>query len=153
MKIPIKKKNRNFLQGTFIPKNPNKYKGTLPIVYRSSLELKCFRWMDNNINVITWGSESVVIPYQSPLDGRLHRYFVDIVALLKDKEGNLKKLLIEIKPSKYTAKPIITPRKSKKTIMYEQTQYILNQAKWQSATAWAKNKGYTFLIITEKDLV
>lgn len=154
MKLPpIKKKNRKYLQGTFNPQHPQKYKGSQPIIYRSSLELKIFRWMDNNPNVLTWGSESVVIPYQSPLDQRIHRYFVDLVALLKDKEGNLKKLLIEIKPSKFLTKPSISPRKSNKTVLYEQTQYVLNQAKWQAAEAWSKSKGYLFLILTEKDLI
>jgi hypothetical protein len=153
MKIPIKKKSRKYLQGIFNPLHPQKYKGSTPIIYRSSLELKCFRWMDNNSNIITWGSESVIIPYTSPLDGKIHRYFVDIVSQLKDKEGNLKKLLIEIKPSKFTIKPTLSERKSSKTIIYEQTQYAVNQAKWQAATAWSKTKGYVFLILTERDLV
>ena len=153
MKIPIKKKNRKYLQGIFNPLHSEKYKGTSPIIYRSSLELKCFRWMDNNSNILTWGSESVIIPYTSPLDGKIHRYFVDIVSLLKDKDGNLKKLLIEIKPSKFTIKPTLSERKSSKTIIYEQTQYAVNQAKWQAATAWSKTKGYVFLILTERDLV
>jgi hypothetical protein len=153
LKIPIKKKNRKFLQGTFNARNINKYKGSLPIIYRSSLELAAFRWMDNNPNVISWGSESVIIPYQSPLDGRVHRYFVDLVALLKDKDGIDKKLLIEIKPSKQTVKPIVSDRKSNKTMIYEQTQFVLNQAKWSAAEQWAKNKGYIFLILTEKDLI
>ena len=57
------------------------------------MELKVLRMLDNNSNVITYGSESVVIPYTSPLDNRLHRYFVDMVAALKDKEGNIKKMV------------------------------------------------------------
>lgn len=153
MKIPINKKSRKFLQGTFLPKNPNKYKGSLPIIYRSSLELTSFRWMDNNPNIITWGSESVIIPYQSPLDNRIHRYFVDLVALLKDKEGNTKKLLIEVKPSKQTSKPTVSSRKSSKTVLYEQTQFVLNQAKWEAAQQYCTKNNYTFIILTEKDLI
>jgi hypothetical protein len=153
MKIPIKKKNRKYLQGIFNPLHPEKYKGTSPIIYRSSLELKCFRWMDNNSNILTWGSESVIIPYTSPLDGKIHRYFVDIVSLLKDKDGNLKKLLIEIKPSKFTIKPTLSERKSSKTIIYEQTQYAVNQAKWQAAQQYCTKNNYTFIILTEKDLI
>jgi hypothetical protein len=146
------KKNRNFLQGVFKPTHPEKYKGSLPIIYRSSLELKVMRWLDNNANVTLWGSESVVIPYQSPIDKRLHRYFVDLVANLKDKDGNIKKLLIEIKPFKQTIQPIFSSTKKAKTIVYEQTQWVTNQAKWQAAEAWSKTKGYKFIILTEKHI-
>ena len=34
-------------------------------------------YCDNNESVIEWGSEEVVIPYKSPWDGRIHRYFPD----------------------------------------------------------------------------
>ncbi len=152
MRTPIKKKNRRYTQGIFNPKNPSKYKGSLPIYYRSSLELKAYRMLDDNPNVLTWGSESVVIPYQSPLDGRLHRYFVDIVASLKDKNNVIQKLLIEVKPLKFTMPPVNTPLKSPKTIMYEKVQYTLNQAKFAAAKQWCKNKNYQFIILTEKEI-
>ena len=149
---PKLKKNPNYTQGVYRILNQEKYKGSLPCVYRSSLELKVFRWFDNNPNVITWGSESVVVPYQSPLDGRIHRYFVDLVAALKESNGNIKKLLIEIKPHKQTLRPEATKNKKVKTMIYEQTQFALNQAKWQAAEAWSKSKGYQFIILTEKHI-
>jgi hypothetical protein len=152
MKIPLKKKNQNYTQGIFTIKNKEKYKGKLPCIYRSSLELKVMRWFDNNPNVVTWGSESVIIPYMSPIDGRMHRYFVDFVAALKESNGNIKKLLIEIKPYKQTIKPEATKNKKVKTMIYEQTQYVVNQAKWQAVQAWGKSKGYDFLILTEKNI-
>jgi hypothetical protein len=152
MKLPLKKKNPKYVQGIFTAHNKQKYRGKFPIVYRSSLELKVFRWFDNNPNVITWGSESVVVPYQSPLDGRVHRYFVDLVAALKESNGNIKKLLIEIKPHKQTLRPEATKNKKVKTMIYEQTQFALNQAKWQAAEAWSKSKGYQFIILTEKHI-
>jgi len=125
MKLPLKKKNPKYVQGIFTAHNKQKYRGKFPIVYRSSLELKVFRWFDNNSNVLTWGSESVVVPYQSPLDGRIHRYFVDLVAALKESNGNIKKLLIEIKPHKQTLRPEATKNKKVKTMIYEQTQFLL----------------------------
>jgi len=152
MKPKIGKKNSNYIQGIYSILNPEKYKGSLPCIYRSSLELKVFRWFDNNLNVITWGSESVVVPYQSPLDGKLHRYFVDLVAALKDRSGEIKKLLIEIKPHKQTMKPEATKNKKVKTMIYENTQWAVNQAKWKAAEQYAKNKGYQFLILTEKHI-
>ena len=124
MKPKIGKKNSNYIQGIYSILNSKKYKGSLPCIYRSSLELKVFRWFDNNSNVITWGSESVVVPYQSPLDGKLHRYFVDLVAALKDRSGEIKKLLIEIKPHKQTMKPEATKNKKVKTMFEIDKQTI-----------------------------
>ena len=108
--------------------------------------------MDNNPNIITWGSESVIIPYQSPLDGRLHRYFVDLVAALKQKDGTIKKLLIEVKPEKQTMQPQPSKNKKPKTMIYEQTQWVVNQAKWQAAGGWCSTHGYQFVILTERHL-
>jgi hypothetical protein len=148
----IAKKNLNYKQGIFNPKDPKKYKGSLPIIYRSGLELKSFRYLDNNPNVLTWGSESIVIPYQSPADGKIHRYFVDLVAALKSKDGTIKKLLIEVKPEKQTRPPTITAKKKQKTMLYEKYQWAVNQAKWQAARAWCKTKGYIFIIMNETHL-
>ena len=146
------KKNKNYRQGIFNPRNPKKYKGSLPIIYRSSLELKSFRYLDDNPNVITWGSESIIIPYQSPLDGKIHRYFVDLVAALKSKDGTIKKLLIEVKPEKQTRPPVESAHKKQKTIIYERYQWNLNQAKWNAARKWSESKGYIFIILNEKHL-
>jgi hypothetical protein len=145
------KKNRNFTQGIFKPKNPQKYIGSQP-VYRSMLELKAFRYLDNNPNVLSWSSESIVIPYISPADGKMHRYFVDLAAKLKSKDDTIKKLLIEVKPEKQTIPPIDTGRKKQKTILYERYQYAVNTAKWQAARSWAEKNNFMFIILNEKHL-
>ena len=145
------KKNKNYVQGIYKPKNPKKYIGTTP-VYRSMLELKAFRYLDNNPNVLSWGSESVVVPYISPVDNRIHRYFVDLVAKLQSKDGTIKKLLIEVKPEKQTRPPVESTRKKQKTIIYEKFQYGVNMAKWEAARNWCKSKGYIFIIMNEKHL-
>lgn len=149
----LKRKNQNFKQGIYKPKNPKKYNGTYPIIYRSGLELKSFRYLDNNPNIITWGSESVVVPYQSPADGKLHRYFVDLVAVLKTKSGEIKKLLIEVKPEKQTKPPTHSNKKKQSTIIYENYQWAINQAKWTAAKSWCSSKGYLFIILNEKHLI
>lgn len=146
------KKNANYKQGIFSPKNKLKYKGSFPIIYRSGLELKAFRYLDNNPNVITWGSESVIIPYMSPHDKKIHRYFVDLVAELKSKDGTTKKLLIEVKPEKQTRPPVFSERKKQKTLIYEKYTFGINTAKWDAARAWCKAKNYTFIILNEKHL-
>jgi hypothetical protein len=141
--------NAKYRQGVFTPTNKNKFLGSTA-VYRSGLELKFMRFCDNNPNVIKWGSENVIVPYISPLDGRAHKYYVDNFVIIK--EGSVvKKYLIEIKPSKQTTPPI-TKYKKKEHLIYEQSMYIKNQAKWQAAREFCKKKGLEFLILTEKHL-
>ena len=144
--------NKRYRQGVYKPVNRGKYSGNSDPIYRSCWELKFFRWADKNNNVLFWGSENIVIPYKSPLDNKIHRYFVDNFIVFNDSRNNKKKYLIEIKPSSSVEKPIITERKRKSTIMYEQRTWAVNQAKWAAAEEWADKKGYEFLILTEKEL-
>jgi hypothetical protein len=141
-----------YKQGIYRPINTEKYLGKTNPVYRSGWELKFFRWADINPNILAWGSENIIIPYINPLDQKVHRYFVDNFIVFKDKDGNKQKLLIEIKPSKQTIQPVTTKGKHKKTILYEQTTWITNQAKWTAAKEWAKKKNMEFIILTEKEL-
>lgn len=142
----------NFIQGTFYPINKEKFMGPSSCQYRSSYELKFFRWADTNPNIIKWGSENIIIPYINPLDNKVHRYFVDNYVIFKDNEGNHKKLLIEIKPSSQTVKPNENRRKKKSTRYYEQVAWVTNQSKWEAAKKWAEKHGAIFTLLTEKDL-
>lgn len=146
-----RKRTSKFKQGLFAPINKDKYKGTYPIIYRSSYELRFMRWADRNPSIITWGSESIVIPYQNPLTGNISRYFVDNNITIKAKDGSIKKYLIEIKPSAQTIPPKAGGRNTK-ALLRRQAEYIKNRAKWQAAEAWSKKKGYEFTILTEKHL-
>ena len=141
-----------FRQGVFRPQNSGKYVGSNFPQYRSSWELKFFRWADLNKNVLAWGSENIIIPYINPLDNKVHRYFVDNYVVFKDSKGEKQKFLIEIKPSKQVEKPISSLRKKQSTVLYEQTTWITNQAKWEAAKKWAEKKGCQFIILTEKEL-
>ncbi len=91
------KKDKRYRQGIFNPVNSQKYIGKGKPTYRSGWELKFFRWADLNENILAWGSENIIIPYLNPLDGKVHRYFVDNYVVIKEGE-NIKKYLIEIKP-------------------------------------------------------
>jgi hypothetical protein len=145
-----RKRTSKFKQGIFNPSNKEKYKGTFPILYRSSYEIKFMRWCDHNPAVVSWGSESIIIPYQNPLTGRVSRYFVDSNITLKTKDGSFKKFLIEIKPSIQTLPP--KPGKNTNAMLRRQAEYVKNRAKWQAAEQWCKKKGYEFTILTEKHL-
>ena len=41
---------KNYVQGIYEPLNKNKYKGSTPIIYRSSLEKRIFYLLDSNKN-------------------------------------------------------------------------------------------------------
>lgn len=139
-------------KGRYRVTNPKKYKGDLKdVVYRSSWELKFMKWCDMNNSVLEWGSETTVIPYKSPVDNKIHRYFVDFYIKVKTKNGDIKKYLVEIKPEKFTKPPPIPQRKTKRFIE-EVFLYGTNQAKWKQANEYCLDRGMQFLVLTEKDL-
>ena len=89
-------------RGKYTIKDKSKYAGDpKKVVYRSLWERQAFRWCESNPNVVRWNSEEVVIPYKWQVDGRIHRYFVDL--LIEMKNGEI--YLIEIKPKKETVPP------------------------------------------------
>ena len=142
-------------QGKYALKNHSKYKGTLPIFYRSSWEHRVFYFLDHNPSIIEWASESIVIPYKSQLDNKMHRYFVDVNFIVNDMNGNQKRYLIEIKPFDQTIPPKPPKKKTAKAIQrYNQAILIFqkNQDKWTYAEAWAKQNGYIFDKWTEHTL-
>jgi hypothetical protein len=142
----------NTLKGRYIPRNIRKYRGDYKnIIYRSSWELKFMKYCDLNDSILEWGSEEVVIPYRSPLDNRIHRYFVDFYIKVEDMNGNIKKYLIEVKPKRQTAPPP-KPKRQTKRYISEVTEYAKNQAKWKAATEFCEDRQWSFMIITEDEL-
>ena len=136
----------------FKPTKPKKYKGDINnIICRSSWEKKFCSWCDLNESIIEWGSEEFWIPYRSPLDNRVHRYFPDFIIKIKENTGNIKTYVIEVKPRKQT-RPPIKRKKVSKNFIRESTVYAVNQAKWEAANAWCKDRKIEFKIITEKEL-
>ena len=132
--------------------NPSKYRGDIHnVIYRSSWELRFMKYCDHNSAIVEWGSETMIIPYKSPVDNKIHRYFVDFYVKIKDSEGKITKYLIEIKPEKFTKPPEIPKRKTKRFIE-EVFNYGTNQAKWKAANEYCQDRGMKFLVLTEKDL-
>lgn len=138
-------------KGKYKPSYPKKYKGDpTNVIYRSLWERKFMVYCDKNENVLEWSSEEIALPYKSPLDNRIHRYFPDFY--IKVKEGNkIQKYLIEIKPKKQVREPKIQTKKTKSYI-YEVTEYVKNQAKWKSAQEFCEDRQWKFKIMTEDDL-
>lgn len=138
--------------GKFLPKNKNKYIGNYNnIIYRSSWELKFMKYCDLRESVLQWGSEELIIPYYSPIDKKMHRYFPDFFMKVRNAKGEIKKYLVEIKPEKFTKPPSNTKRKTKHYLT-EVNQYIVNQCKWLAAEEFCKDHLWEFLVLTEKDL-
>ena len=139
--------------GKFRPSNYLKYKGDPSnIVYRSLWELKFMNYCDKNDNILEWGSEELWIPYVSPKDNRVHRYFPDFYIKYRNRQGNIQKSLIEIKPLKQTKKPNMSPKRKTKTWMNEVVTYGVNQAKWRAAEEFCEDRLWDFKILTEKEL-
>ena len=134
-------------QGKYRPTFPRKYKGDYHnIIYRSSWEYKFMVWCDRSSSVTEWGSEEIVIPYISPADGRRHRYFPDFYVKI-----GRKKYMVEVKPLRQTTQPKKQKRQTKAYIT-EVVTYAINQAKWEAAKEYCKDRGWEFMLITEKEL-
>jgi hypothetical protein len=134
------------MKGRFIPQHPEKYLGDPnKIMGRSSWEFRLFKWLDTTPAVMQWASEEFSIPYLHPFENRVANYYPDALVIYKDKFGNLKKEIIEIKPYKET---VLTPKAT------DRDKYALavNQAKWKAAARFAEQQGMTFRVITEKTL-
>jgi hypothetical protein len=144
----------NTYKGFFKPKNPQKYRGDpTNIIYRSRWELIVMGRFDTDPNVIWWQSEETVIPYKSPIDNRYHRYFTDFTVYMKTADGKFKTAIIEVKPSSQTKPPVVNEsKKNNRRYIQEVMTWGVNEAKWKAATKYCKDRGYEFIILTEKEL-
>lgn len=140
--------------GRYIPKFPEKYKGDpTQVWYRSLWERQCMTFFDTQSAVKSWSSEELILPYRDPITQRPRRYFPDFVVTIEAKDKKLKVLLIEVKPLAQT-KPPIPPKSGKQTPRFirECYNYGVNQAKWDTARAYCRSKGWKFVVWTEADL-
>jgi hypothetical protein len=137
-----------FHKRKYIPIFPEKYTGDPSnIIMRSSWETRFASWCDKNPSVLKWNSEETIIPYKCPTDNRIHRYFVDF----KITVTTGKTYLVEVKPKTQTQPPIY-PGKRTQRYLQESLAFMKNQAKWEAASEFAKDRGWEFKIITEHEL-
>ncbi len=150
--MPRKRKPRkDFIQGEYHPHNKAKCLNKV-CIYRSSYELRLFEWCDRSTNVLKWSSEKVAIPYISPLDRKEHRYYPDAYIEIRQSDGSIGKFMVEVKPESQSVPPTPSKRKKQKTILYEQSMWIVNQAKWAACKQYCTNRHMKFTIVTEKHL-
>jgi len=139
-------------KGKYRPNNPLKYKGDYRnIIYRSLWELKFMKYCDSNQNILEWGSEEFWLPYRSPLDNKVHRYFPDFYIKVRETTGKINKMVIEVKPKRQCMEPK-RPKKKTRGYIYEVREYARNQAKWKAAKSYCLDRGYEFKILTENEL-
>ena len=137
-------------KGRYFPTNPKKYKGNPnQIIYRSLWERKVMVYCDKNDAIIEWGSEEVIVPYISPWDGKLHRYFPDFYMKVRQADGSTKKFIVEVKPNAQKKEPVKNPKRKTRKWFGEVKNWGINQAKWKSAQEYCKDQGMEFKIFTE----
>ena len=139
-------------KGKYYPSFPRKYKGDpTNIIYWSLWERKFMVYCDKNQNILEWASEEIAIPYRSPIDNRVHRYFPDFYMKVKEMNGRIKRYVIEVKPAKQT-KPPAKPKRQTKGYIREAYEYAKNQAKWKMAREFCADRQWEFKVVTEKEL-
>jgi hypothetical protein len=127
------------------------------IIYRSGWELKLMSYLDKHPDVLKWASEEMFIPYRSPIDGKVHRYFPDFYVEQLNREKRKEKILIEVKPKYQTMPPDVskklTPKGTiSKTFIREVKDWGVNQAKWKAAKEYCADRGWRFQIMHEDHL-
>jgi hypothetical protein len=133
--------------GRYKVKNPTKYRGDpTNVFYRSMWEKHCMQYFDTSLDVESWSSEELIIPYLYEADKKYHRYFPDFKVTWKSGVTSL----IEVKPNKETKPP--TGNRRTKRYITEGYTYIKNQNKWDAANKYAKDNGWKFEIWTEIEL-
>lgn len=132
-------------QGFFTPKNPQKYIGKHKPRYRSSWELHIMRFLDENKHITHWASEAISIPYRNPITGKQSMYIPDFFVVYNNKNQQVKAEIIEVKPKSQTS---LSEAKSRVDKAYA----IVNQAKFAAASAYCRQNGYTFRVISEDSI-
>jgi len=139
-------------KGKYKVKKIRKYRGDpTKVTYRSSWERKFMTYCEENPMILEWSSEEIIVPYRSPLDRKIHRYFPDFWIKIKRGNGLTECILIEIKPKKQTSPPK-KPKRVTKRYLTEVYAYSKNEAKWRAAKEFCKDRKWKFEIITEDHL-
>lgn len=135
-----------FARGKFTFKNPEKYVGTKTPTYRSSWEHSFMRLCDEHPNVYQWASEAIKIPYRHPITGKYTIYVPDFFIVYMDKNGRKHAEMIEVKPMNQTTMERAGRSPAK------QKQVIINHAKWEAASAYARQRKIQFRVVSEEQL-
>ena len=141
------------INGKYKPKNPKKYIGDITqIIYRSSWERKFCVFCDSSQKIMKWSSEPFPLKYVSPIDKKIHEYFVDFYVKIEQDNGVIEEFIIEVKPKSQLQKPEPPKKNTLKQIKIYNEQvktYLINAAKFAAAKSFAAKRGFKFLVVTE----
>ena len=142
-------------KGKYKVKNRSKYVGAVDnVVYRSSWERQFMVWADRSKQIIKWNSEELVIPYVSPVDGKVHRYYPDFWVQVLEHSGKIVTSIIEVKPKTQTGPPKLgKTAKSKYRYAKAMKTWKVNEAKFKMAKEFCDDRKWKFKILTEDQLV
>jgi hypothetical protein len=141
------------LKGRFFPRNPSKYLGNPNnIIFRSAWERTFMEYCDTHADILQWASEELTVPYYFTGDSKWHRYYPDFIINVRTKADEKQTWMVEIKPSAQVQSPVNKRYANKRRQIRETIEYAKNQAKWTAAKSFCSNKGWKFVVITEKEL-
>jgi hypothetical protein len=101
--------------------------------------------------VLEWASEEIAIPYYSPVDKKIHRYYPDFWVRTVGADNTINTMIVEIKPEVQTKLPQRVEKKTRRYINELKT-YGVNMAKWQAAESYCLDRKWQFKVLTEKEL-
>jgi len=140
------------LQGKFSPRNPDKYKGDpTNIIYRSSWEKIFMKWCDERPSIKSWQSEEKCLWYDDPVTKKKRRYFPDFIIMF-EKDGKMMTEMIEVKPQAQVDGPNPNPKRRTQAWVNQVKTYLTNMAKWEAAAKVCEERGWSFRLVSEKDL-
>ena len=134
-----------YAQGKYTVKNKEKYLGHRQPTYRSSWEFAFMKFCDEHPSVAKWASEAIKIPYRNPFTGKQTIYVPDFFVVYVDRTGKQHVEVVEVKPYNQTVK-------EKARSKHNQAHWALNQVKWAAATAYCKQNGMKFRVVSENDI-
>lgn len=165
---------QGYLHEEYKLKFPEKYIGDLRlIIYRSNLELAFCKWCDSSPSIIKWSSEPTKVPYYdrvskleeykkynlNPNDSKnwvIRNYNLDFYIEIKKPDDTIEKWYVEVKPSEKLHKPIPPPisasLKEQRQFNVKAKEYLINEAKFVAAKAFAEKKNAKFFIFTEETI-
>ena len=138
---------QKFSQGYYVPmRHPEKCLSQ-QCIYRSSWEYKFYDFCDRSDFIVRWATEPIAIEYlnpianmeycwerkldwQNPIYWKRAKYYVDVWIELRQADGNIKKIFIEIKPYNQSVapEPLKPDAKLKEKKAYNRLamQYLVN---------------------------
>lgn len=168
----LNEEKTKYKQGYFVPKHPEKCV-TKTNIFRSSWEAKLMDWFDRNDTILRWGSEPIAIKYMDPVGNMKYckknnldptnprnwkpsNYYTDFWCEMRQADGGVKKIFVEVKPYAQTIPPKpLDPNanlRQHKAFNKAAETYLTNTAKWKAALKFCKERGCDFMIVTEKTL-